>query len=176
MLRRRHHRASRLALVALILAFAPAAWSAQTVHLWLRSNGADILCDSTVTSLGGNIFRPLDPATGVPAREAVHRPIRITKRIDRCSPLLMQALANDENVDATIRFYRPDPSGTGAEQQYYTIAITSARIVGISMLSPDTTNPATATLPVSEVVSFTYGEITWTYEPTGGTFGPWAPR
>ncbi len=182
---RRKHRAARLALVALVLGAASAAQSAQTVHLTVTAAGTTLLCESTQTSMGredtieafsfgANVFRPLDPATGLPGND-VHRPLRITKRIDRCSPQLMRALVNGEPIAATIRFFRPNPSGDGTTQQFYTITIANALVVGISTLSPDTLSPANLSLPPLETVSFVYGQITWTHTDGGVTFGPVVP-
>jgi type VI secretion system secreted protein Hcp len=154
--------------------------AAQTVHLTLEIDGSQVRCDSTILSLerentieglafGHTVFVPVDPATGQATARPTHRPIVLRKRIDRCSPLLMQALAQNQPTTGMFRFYRPDPSGEGAEEHFYTVTIGGARVVGMSTVSPDVTDPATASLPPTDEVSFVYTVITFTYEPNGAT-------
>jgi len=53
--------------------------------------------------------------------ERTYEPIRIAKRIDKSSPLLAKALCNNEVIEATFKFYRPDPAGSGTQEHFYTI-------------------------------------------------------
>ena len=164
--------------LALALAWTGTSEAAQNVYLTLTVNETAIEGDSSVSSDGrGNdiecyswdhhLFWPVDPATGSLTGKRQHRPVKITKSVDKSSPLLFQALANNENVNtARFRFYRPDPA-TGDEQHYYTILLENGRISRITTLSPDTLEAGNAAQPVKETVSFTYQKITWTYEPTG---------
>jgi len=70
-----------------------------------------------------------DPATCFPTGTN-HQPLQITKEIDLSTPFLLTAFANNERLyDFTLRFWRPSQSG--AEEQYYTIELLNARIVGI---------------------------------------------
>lgn len=94
-----------------------------------------------------------------PAAARVHHPIRIMKEIDKSSPLLFQALANNENlVEVYIRFYRPHVTGT--YEHFYTIYLENARIVNIEQY-------ALPSEGYSESISFVYERITWIYEPDG---------
>jgi type VI secretion system secreted protein Hcp len=56
-------------------------------------------------------------------------PIVVTKRIDRTTPRLLEALSQNEQVDATFTFHRPTPEG--ADEHYFTVDVTGGRIVGI---------------------------------------------
>ena len=99
--------------------------------------------------------------------ERTYEPIRITKRIDKSSPLLAKALCNNEVIEGTFRFYRPNPAGDGTTQQFFTIEIQEGRIASILRVSPDVIDPASATDPPTEEVTFVFGYIRWTYEPDG---------
>ncbi len=151
---------------------------AMNVYLWIRgTTQGEIRGDSTVTSLNreGTIEAfQLEHAVHVPTErsgmsteERSHSPIKIVKRIDRSSPLLHQALCNNEELEVTIRFYRPNPAGDGTTEQYYTIRLTQARVSSIKTISPNTIHDLSSNEPPMEEVSFVFGTINWTYEPDG---------
>jgi type VI secretion system secreted protein Hcp len=150
---------------------------AENCYLWIKANGVDIHGESTVTSEGrqdtieGLKFehRVHIPSSGtrLESGRRVHGPVVITKRFDKSSPLLYKALCNNEVVEATIKFYRANPSGDGTTEQFFTIKLEEARIVSIQSRLPDTLDPGASNLPCSEDVSFFYGKISWTYEPGG---------
>ncbi len=95
-------------------------------------------------------------------------PIVFTKRIDRSSPLLAQALAQNQVIDAIFRFYRPTPSGM--EQQYYTITIERGRVSSISTISPDVLTVEGAKRPAIEEVGISFTIIERTFEIGGVSF------
>ncbi len=151
---------------------------AQTCHLWLKADGTQIKGDSTVISLNRQdtieclkfeyrVETARDSASGMATGERAHRPIIITKRCDKSSPLLYKALCQNEVVEGILRFYRPNPSGDGTTQQYYTIEFKEARVSSIRSFQPFIMDSNTATLPELEEVSFVFGYISWTYEPDG---------
>jgi type VI secretion system secreted protein Hcp len=151
---------------------------AETVHLYLKANGADVQGESSQTSLGreNSIECVYIDNEVVTAREAgsaratgrrQHKPILFRKRIDKSSPLLLKALCNNEVIEGVFKFFRPNPAGDGTTQQFYTIEIAEGRISGYKVYSPDSIEPASSTLPAMEEVSFVYHTITWTYEDGG---------
>lgn len=74
---------------------------------------------------------PYDPATGLPDGNQQHRPVRLLKRVDQASPLLFHAMTINENLtQVVIEFYRPTQSG--AEELFYMVTLTNARVVSIS--------------------------------------------
>ncbi len=102
-----------------------------------------------------SVISPRDIASGLPTGQRQHKPLTITKRIDRSTPLLYRVLATNENLpNVTLRFYRK--SKTGQQQQYYTIQLINANIAGIQEGWRD-----------YEEVSFTYQRIVWTWEDGG---------
>jgi len=151
---------------------------AMNIHLWIRgATQGEIQGDSTVTSmdregtieafkLDHTVHVPVE-GSGMATGERLHSPIKITKRIDRSSPLLHQALYNNEILEVTIKFYRPNPAGDGTTEQFYTIQLQQGRISSINTISPNTIDESTASNPAMEEVSFVFGTIRWTYEPAG---------
>ena len=151
---------------------------AETVHLYLKSNGADVAGDSSQVSLGReNSIECIYFESGVvTAREAgsaiatgrrQHQPVLIRKRIDKSSPLIAKALCNNEVIEGIFKFFRPNPAGDGTTQQFYTISIKNGRVDHQRVWVPDTIVPATSTEPPQEEVSFVFGEIKWTYTDGG---------
>lgn len=151
---------------------------AQTVHLWLKAAGTNIEGDSTIESLDradtieclsfeDSVRTAREASSGVASGERTYEPIRITKRIDKSSPLLAKALTNNEVIEGIFKFYRPDPAGSGTQEHFFTVEIREGRIASITRVSPDTIDPASANTPPTEEVTFVFGYIRWTYEPGG---------
>jgi type VI secretion system secreted protein Hcp len=153
---------------------------AETVHLYLKANGQDIKGESQQASLGreGSIECVTYEQRVITAREAgsgmatgrrQYEPLVIRKRIDKSSPLLMKALVENQNIDAVFKFYRPNPTGDGTTEQFYTVAIKQGRIASVKQWVPDCIEPASNTFPPQEEVSFVFHTIAWTYTNGGIT-------
>jgi type VI secretion system secreted protein Hcp len=151
---------------------------AMTVHLYLTANGTKIDGDSTILSMerensieclsfGDSVRTAREASSGMASGERTYEPVRIVKRIDKSSPLLAKALCNNEVIEATYKFFRPNPAGDGTTQQYFTVAIAEGRIASVTRISPDVIDPASANAPPTEEVTFVFGKITWTYVPDG---------
>jgi type VI secretion system secreted protein Hcp len=154
---------------------------AQNIHVWVRGpNVGEVRGDSTITSMGreGSIeafkleymVKTHIEASGMATGERSHGPVTITKRIDQSSPILHQALCNNEELEVTIKFYRPNPIGDGTTEHFYTIRLRQGRISSIRTISPSTVDQITESLPAMEEVSFVFGRITWIYESGGIEF------
>ena len=114
------------------------------------------------------VFQEHDPASGLPTGKRQHRPLSTTKPIDRSSPLLMKALANNENlIDWRLDYYRLN--STGKEVPYYTIELTNARITSVRAEMLNNKYPENLKHEVREHVQFTYQTITWTWQDGGIT-------
>jgi type VI secretion system secreted protein Hcp len=108
---------------------------------------------STIPVIGFSheIVSPRDPASGLPTGKRLHKPIVVTKLMDKTSPLLLNALVTNENLSSvTFTLLR---SG----QPVATIKLTNASIADY------TANGET------EHWSFTYQKITWTWLDGGIT-------
>lgn len=121
-----------------------------------------------VTAVDHTVQTPVDAASGMATGKRQHKPFVITKDVDRSSPLLHTALAQNEVLtDVVIRFYAA--ARTGAEAQYYTVTLKNARIASIQHVMDDNSDPAKAKRPAYERVAFTYESITWTFTDGGVT-------
>src|SRR5262249_21766363 len=115
---------------------------AESVYLFLQSNGADVKGDSTVTSMGregsieclsviDGVRTAREASSGLASGRRTYEPVRITKRIDKSSPLLAKSLCLNERIDGVFKFFRPQPTGDGTTEQFFTIAIKNGRIASI---------------------------------------------
>ncbi|MCC6144368.1 MAG: type VI secretion system tube protein Hcp [Candidatus Hydrogenedentes bacterium] len=110
-----------------------------------------------VLGFSHEIVSPRDAASGLPTGKRQHKPITITKRIDKSTPLLMQSLVNNALIPtAVFRFLNRDD--TGKVVNYYTIELENVYISSIISEAPH-----------FEEVSFVYQKITWTFEDGGIT-------
>ncbi len=103
---------------------------------------------------------------GVPSGKRVHRPLMITKEVDKSTPKLYQALCTGEPMsEATLRWYRMD--GSGEEVQFFTVMLQNALIVKIESWVPDVLDKQNASYGNMENLWFTYETIRWTWEEDG---------
>ena len=110
------------------------------------------------------IVSPRDAASGLATGKRQHKPLTITKEIDKSTPLLYQAFVNNENFsEVTLRFFTQDLKGAGKEIQNYTIKLTNANISSIVDDMANNKVAENAKLPLLEMISFTYQKIEWTW-------------
>jgi type VI secretion system secreted protein Hcp len=159
---------------------------AQNVHLFLKVDGREVKGESTETSLdrassiecfhyAHGAKTPVDWVFGEACARRQYEPLEIRKRVDAASPLLWQALTMDGRVEATFRFYRPHPSGSGVEHFYTTII--KGYVQSIKQFVKDTSSPLKSDAPLLEEVCFVHDEVFWTFEPTGAShLDTWAER
>lgn len=146
---------------------------AETVHLYLKSNGADVQGESTQTSLGREnsieclwfesaVKTAREAGSGMATGRRQYEPIRIRKRIDKASPLIAKALVENQVIEGEFKFFRPNPNGDGTTEQFYTVGIKQGRVSDLKIYNPDTIVPASSTFPAMEEVSFVFHTIKWT--------------
>src|SRR5687768_1895729 len=77
----------------------------------------------------------------------VHRPFTVRKPLDAMSPGLAAALAEGKAISGvvTIEHWRMPPGG-GQEENYYTVYLQGAKVVGIKLTMPYTKMEATSQL------------------------------
>jgi len=106
---------------------------------------------------------------GIASGRRAHRPMTMTKEIDRSTPMLYQALCTGELLtDVKLDWYRLD--GSGDEELYFSIELQNAMITRIHPWVPNVLNPANANLRHMEDISIAYERIIWTWEPDGIEF------
>jgi len=119
-----------------------------------------------VVEFSHSVSQVIDSASGLPTGTVQHRPIRVTKPVDKASPILMNILANSENItEFRIDFWRP--SSSGKESQFYTVELVNAAIVNISQVSGS--EDELQQKPAQEIITFTYQKIIWTWQDGGIT-------
>lgn len=110
------------------------------------------------------IVSPRDAASGLATGKRQHKPLTITKEIDKSTPLLYQAFVNNENFsEVTLRFFTSDLKVAGKEIQNYTIKLINANIISIVDDMANNKIAENAKLPILEIISFTYQKIEWTW-------------
>ncbi len=153
---------------------------AETVHLYLKANGNDIKGESTQTSLGRQdsiecvyyeqgVTSAREAGTGMVTGRRQYSPLLVRKRIDKSSPLLLKALVDNAKIDATFKFFRPNPSGDGTTEQFYTVVLKEGNIAAVKDIVFDTLKPGANSEPPLEEVAFVFKTITWTYTNGGVT-------
>ena len=150
-------------------------------YLVLKANGSDIAGEPRSSNVGGtdvsamieclaysagcHLPREHGSAQGTGRRQ--FSPVRFTKRWDKASPLIQQALSQNQQIDAEFFFFRPNPE-TGEVEQFYGVVLEGGRCVGQTMEVDDVLAPGSAERPPSEEVLLTFRQCTWTCN-TGGT-------
>jgi type VI secretion system secreted protein Hcp len=121
-----------------------------------------------VIAVSHEITSPRDPASGLPTGKRMHKPMVITKELDKSTPLLYNVLVNNENItEWQLQFWQP--SSTGAEKQHFTIKLTNANIASIAMRLPNNKHPDLMKFETYEEIAFTYQKIEWTWMDGGIT-------
>ena len=121
-----------------------------------------------VIAVSHEIVSPRDPASGLPTGKRMHKPMVITKELDKSTPLLYNVLVNNENItEWQLQFWQP--SATGAEKQHFTIKLTNANIASIAMRLPNNKHPDLMKFETYEEIAFTYQKIEWTWTDGGIT-------
>jgi type VI secretion system secreted protein Hcp len=112
-----------------------------------------------ILSFNHAVVSPRDSTTGMATGARQHKPITITKPLDKASPQLMYALVNNERLDSVIfEFYTINK--VGGDILYYQIELVNAYVASIrTVLVEEETSGYMTTY---EQVSFTYQQITWT--------------
>ncbi|WP_320826039.1 type VI secretion system tube protein TssD [Reinekea sp.] len=99
-----------------------------------------------------------------------HEYLRITKLIDKSSPLLYQLLAEPKGLTCSIMFFRSADTGSdGQPVHYYSIELEGAKVVEIETISPNMLDPRFDDMMPYEEVKFTFNSITWNHETASST-------
>ena len=103
---------------------------------------------------------------GIAAGRRVHRPIIITKEIDKSTPMLYQALCTGELLtEIELTWYRID--GSGEEELYFSMKMFNGMITKIHPVVENILLKQNAQLLHMETVYIAYEKIIWTWQPDG---------
>ena len=129
---------------------------------------------SDVFELEHQVQAPSDTATGLPSGMRVHTPLRVTKVIDKASPLLFKALVEAQTInEVKLDFYRIDPA-TRAEALYYSVVLGKCRVINFRPFMPTSFVPANESFRHMEQVSFVYETIELRWLPDNiSAFDEW---
>ncbi len=151
---------------------------AEAVSLLLKANGTQIQGDSTQTSLNrANTIECVyyeqavrtarEAGSGMATGRRQYEPLLIRKRLDKASPLLMKALTTNQVIECKFMFFRPNPTGDGTTEQFYTVETKRGRLASIKQFVPDSLIPADSTQPPQEEVTMVFHTISWTHTNGG---------
>lgn len=123
--------------------------------------GAPVCNPCTFAAAGytHEIISPRDSASGLPTGKRQHKPMVISKRIDKSTPILYKALSTGATLpQVTVQVDQFSPDGDATP--YFQYTLTNAAIADIVVSA----GPGGAPM---EEISFTYEKITWNHV-TGG--------
>jgi type VI secretion system secreted protein Hcp len=151
------------------------------VYLFLKVNGVAVEGESSQTGFGREhsieclyyqqgVATSRQASSGVATGRRTFEPLVIRKWIDKSSPLLAKALAENRVVDGVFRFFRQNPSGDGTTQHYFTTEITMGRIAAITQFVTDVEEPGELPDQPFEEVQLVFNGISWTHEIGGVTY------
>ncbi|MFJ7882971.1 Hcp family type VI secretion system effector [Pseudomonas sp. NPDC096917] len=127
-------------------------------NAWQQGREDQIL----VQALSHGIFVP----NGAKAGQRMHKPLIITKVIDKSSPLINTALCNGEELSVCeVKWYRP--SGSAGLEHFYTMELRNAVITAVDLIMPHCQTLETAHFTQLETVKFAYQDIVWRHEVAG---------
>ncbi|AQT68219.1 Secreted protein hcp [Anaerohalosphaera lusitana] len=157
----------RTALTLIVALLLCTSTSFAALNAYLRATGetqGNIAGSVTEPGLEGSIavigsihevVSPRDAASGLPTGKRQHKPFKITKTVDKASPLLANSLTSGEHfTQFELQYWQPAPDGT--QILAYTIRLHNAQVCGIKQQISDT---------FTEQVSLTYDSIEWIWEP-----------
>jgi type VI secretion system secreted protein Hcp len=123
-----------------------------------------------VIAVDHSLVAPTDAASGMATGRLQHKPLLISKEVDRASIGLHNALINNERLsEVSLQFWQPQMRGGlgGSEAMYYSITLKNARVVSLRHVMPNNRDPALATRAAYEEVGLLYENITWTWSDGG---------
>ncbi len=118
------------------------------------------------------ILSPRDAVTGQVSGRRQHKPLVITKELDKSTTALLQALVHNETLSIfELKCYAPNKMGVaggqGTQVNHFTIRLKNASIAGIRTVMPNNKNPELSNYAEYEECSFVYEEIEWLWTDGG---------
>ena len=145
---------------------------AETVHLTLTLDGQQVPGESTQTSLGrANTIELVSFEYGVETDGAEKRPgeFKMITRLDKAFPLIAHGLSQQQVAAGTFKFFRPNPTGDGTTEQFFTIDAQNGKVTSYDLWVPNTIVPATSSQPMLVQYTMSFASVTLTYTNGGIT-------
>ena len=109
---------------------------------------------------------PVDPQSGQPSGQRVHKPFVFTSSLNKAVPLLYNALTSGERLNnVEVHWFRTSTSG-GAEH-YFTTKLEDAIITDITLIMPNAQDKNNNDKTELFKVSMNYRKITWEHVAAG---------
>jgi type VI secretion system secreted protein Hcp len=97
-----------------------------------------------------------------------HKPLVITKELDKASPILLKACATGQHFpELTLDAFR---TRGGKKEVYLTVTLENVMITSFRTSGEGTTKPITSTGEETEQISFVFEKIVWNYRDQGVIF------
>lgn len=126
-----------------------------------------------VIAVSHDLLSPRDSESGLATGKRMHKPLVITKELDKATPLIYNSLVHNENLtEVELKFYKPQiraTGGMGQEVNHFNIKLTNATVASITMRMPNNKHPELKQFETYEEVAFTYEKIEWTWTEGGIT-------
>ncbi|WP_193212851.1 type VI secretion system tube protein TssD [Luteolibacter marinus] len=135
-------------------------------YLELTVGGNTIVGDATITTMGGTDVSEMLEVVAfrhelirTSSQALTHKGFTLVKRLDKSTPLLAQALANNATGEAVLHLFRRN-SDTGEIEEYLTYTLQNCQFVRVQPWKPNTLDPDTAASPDLEEITLSYQSIT----------------
>jgi len=160
-----------LLVTAVAALLAPEGFAAQIIYLAAQgATQGNIPGDSTAKGHEGSIeVYEVHHLILNEAGKKKHEPVVFTKRVDRASPPLYRALDTGEPLTLEFRYFRLASDGSGAEEHFYTIRLTGARLTAIEPVTRNVFEAQNQQLPNMERLRVVYQQMEITYQITGAS-------
>jgi type VI secretion system secreted protein Hcp len=123
-----------------------------------------------IFALNHEIVSPRDTASGQATGKRQHMPLRCVMQQGKPTPLLFQALTMNKTIPKVeISFYRPNPTGDGTREKYFTYVLTDVSISSVRPWMANIKDGNVADYGTQVEVAFVYRSIVWTYTNGGIT-------
>jgi type VI secretion system secreted protein Hcp len=144
---------------------------ALTGYLTLKKGGAAVEGSSRFKNREGQILvvgmshevTSERSTAGHPTGARKHRSLVVQKDIDRSSPILWQAFADNVEFDFCFLEFTRFPPGGGQQEIHASINLKGARIVAIQSVMPNARVADNAAIPEYESIHFAYEMISWNW-------------
>jgi type VI secretion system secreted protein Hcp len=154
---------------------------AENVYVKITANGKHIQGESSRKSLGRDGLiecrqihmgarTGIDRTGGKGTGSVLFDDFVIIKPIDQASPLIYQALCNNEAIEIEAKFYRP-AQADGKTEHFYSILGKGGRITSISQSTADGMDAGAANEEPCETLSLKFESINFTYPTKSLEFG-----
>ena len=121
------------------------------------------------------MISPRDAASGQPTGKRMHKQYSLIHEVDIATPLLFNALVNNENITTwQLKYYASQigndrTTATALEQNYFTVDLVNASIASIDFRMANNKHPDLMKFREYLEVSYVYQKITWTWVKGGIT-------